>query len=70
MMVPKTYEALDDALEEGLGFALNRVLDALPCPHENDGELHQWRERVREEMRTEVMNAIHARFRFEEPAEP
>ncbi len=69
-MVPKTYEALDAALDEGLGFALNRVIEAGPCPNDNDAEIHQWREAVKEKMRNEVMLAIHQRFRFEEPAEP
>jgi hypothetical protein len=62
-MIPKTYAALSDALDEGLGFALNRVLERLP---EGDSA---WREEVVEAMRIEVLNAISERFAFVEPKE-
>lgn len=63
MMVPKTYAVLSDALDEGLSFALNRVLERLP---EKDGA---WREEVIEAMRSEVLNAVCERFAFVEPKE-
>jgi hypothetical protein len=68
-MVPKAYAALSDALDESLGFALNRVIERLPVPDSNDAELHAWREEVKEQMRNEVMNAICERFAFVEPKE-
>lgn len=61
MMVPKAYAALSDALDEGLGFALNRVLEAERGKDESD---EAFRERVKEEMRHEVLNAICERFTF------
>jgi hypothetical protein len=64
-MVPKTYAALSDALDEGLGFALNRVLERLPLNHWNESS--SWRESVKEAMRMEVLNAICERFEFVEP---
>lgn len=67
-MVPKTYPALSDAMDEGLGFALNRVLERLPVP-EGDAAMDAWREGVTEAMRLEVMNAICERFEFVEPKE-
>jgi hypothetical protein len=69
MMVPKTYSALSDALDEGLGFALNRVLERLPEPTGDVVESDAWRETVKEAMRNEVMNAICERFAFVEPKE-
>jgi hypothetical protein len=67
-MVPKTYSALSDALDDGLGFALNRVLERLPVP-DGDSEMDGWRDAVTEAMRIEVMNAICERFAFIEPKE-
>ena len=69
-MIPKSWAALSDALDEGLGFALNRVLERLPEPASNDAEIHRWREDVCEAMRQEILNAICERFTFDDKESP
>lgn len=71
-MRAKTWAVLSDALDEGMGFALNRVLDELPVPDVDSNrkgmvEYDAWRERVTEKMKHEVLNAICERFTFDTP---
>ncbi len=70
MMVPKTYEALDAALEEGCAHGVRKVLEALEDRALIRDEIpDDVRASLASRVRDEVMLAIHARFRFEEPDE-
>lgn len=61
MLVPKTWTVLRDAVEEGCGFALNRVTDSEKSVHDlNDSERFE----LVEHMAQEVLNAISERFDF------
>jgi len=61
MMKPKTWLVFNEALEEGLSFALNRVVET------ERGKMteEEWREVVLEKMRQEVLNAVCDKFDFE-----
>ena len=61
MMKPKTWLVFNEALEEGLSFALNRVVET------ERGKMteEEWRGGVLEKMRQEGLNAVCDKFDFE-----
>lgn len=65
VMIPKTWAALSDALDEGCAHATRRALELLDREDVSDDN----RAAVKDAIRTEVLNAICERFHFEEPSE-
>ena len=70
MMVPKSWAALSDALDEGCAHATSKAIEALEDRALiRDDIPSDTRAAVQEAIRTEVLNAICERFHFDDPEE-
>ncbi len=70
MMVPKTYAALSDALDEGCAHAATKAIEIISEQYPTSSGSGPAHDAVAEAIRSEVLNAISERFHFEEPSEP
>lgn len=67
MLIPKSYRLLDDAIEEGCGFALNRVIDNIPLSKKDYDKFEGNRSQIVDAMINEVTIAIYERFEIPYP---